>query len=118
MRCGWCGAAVAVPARGRVPKWCSPTCRHRAWEQSRAVASGRAAVTVVDHVIERAATQPTRSVPTSLPMPKRVTDWVELLDELTDRLDARRIYDRDLMTLRPAVEELVAAYNRRSGPRR
>jgi len=51
-------------------------------------------------------------------MAKRVTDWVELLEELAVRLDAGRIYDRDLMTLRPAVEELVAAYNRRSGPRR
>lgn len=31
---------------GRRPKWCPDTCRHRAWEQRRAVASGRAAVEV------------------------------------------------------------------------
>jgi hypothetical protein len=42
--CGWCGATVTVPNRGRIPKWCSATCRHRAWEQRRAAASGRAAV--------------------------------------------------------------------------
>jgi hypothetical protein len=30
--CGWCGRAVEEPARGRVPSWCSSSCRHRAWE--------------------------------------------------------------------------------------
>jgi len=37
--CGWCGTKVAIPPRGRVPKWCSSTCRHRAWEQNRAAAA-------------------------------------------------------------------------------
>jgi hypothetical protein len=46
--CGWCGAGVTVAARGSVPKWCSATCRHRAWEQRRAAASGLVAVEVVD----------------------------------------------------------------------
>ena len=36
--CGWCRATVPVPSRGRVPKWCSASCRHRAWEQRRAAA--------------------------------------------------------------------------------
>ncbi len=50
--CGWCSAEVTVPTRGRVPKWCSGTCRHRAWEQARAAASGRAAVTVVETLLD------------------------------------------------------------------
>ena len=42
--CGWCGAEVNIPARGRIPKWCSGTCRHRAWEQARAAASSALSV--------------------------------------------------------------------------
>lgn len=49
--CGWCGQPVVVRARGPVPKWCSATCRHRAWEQDRAARSGRSAVTVVDRPV-------------------------------------------------------------------
>ena len=25
--CGWCGRSALIPARGRVPKWCSATLR-------------------------------------------------------------------------------------------
>jgi hypothetical protein len=52
LACGWCGSPVDIPARGRVPKWCSSSCRHRAWEMARAAESGRAAVQVVDRVVE------------------------------------------------------------------
>ena len=52
LACGWCGSLILLPARGRVPKWCSSSCRHRAWELTRAAASGRAAVQVVDRVVE------------------------------------------------------------------
>lgn len=38
--CGWCGGPITPRGRGPVPKWCSATCRHRAWEQARAAASG------------------------------------------------------------------------------
>lgn len=41
-----------------------------------------------------------------------------MLHELTDRLNTGRIYDRDLAALRPAMEDLMAAYNRRATPRR
>ena len=41
--CGWCGVAIQPKARGRIPTWCSPACRQRAWEQARAVVSGRSA---------------------------------------------------------------------------
>lgn len=50
--CGWCRAEVPVPARGRVPTWCSSSCRHRAWEQRCAADAGLAAVDVVDRVVE------------------------------------------------------------------
>src|SRR5665648_592219 len=50
--CGWCGSPIQLPARGRTLKWCPSSCRHRAWELTRAAASGRAAVQVVDRVVE------------------------------------------------------------------
>ena len=52
LACGWCGSSILVPARGRVPKWCSSSCRHRAWELTRAAASGLAAVQVIDRVVQ------------------------------------------------------------------
>jgi len=52
IECGWCGTSTPIPARGRVPKWCSSSCRHRAWEQRRADASGLCAVDVVEREIE------------------------------------------------------------------
>ena len=48
--CAWCGQDVTVPARGRIPRWCGTSCRHRAWEQRRAAESGRSATEVVERV--------------------------------------------------------------------
>jgi hypothetical protein len=50
--CGWCGGPITPRSRGPIPKWCSATCRHRAWEQSRAATSGRTAVQVVERRVE------------------------------------------------------------------
>src|SRR4051794_33891290 len=50
--CAWCGGKIEPKTRGRIPKWCSAACRQRAWEQSRAAASGRAAIEVVERVVE------------------------------------------------------------------
>ena len=116
--CGWCGQDVPVPARGRVPKWCSPACRHRAWEQRRAAASGLAAVEVKDRVVETVKTvtvvqHHTTEVPVPV-LPGSVDEFVETLADLTRRLDTGRIYDRDLCALTPAVAELVAALDRRT----
>jgi len=115
--CGWCGAAVTVPSRGRIPKWCSATCRHRAWEQRRAATSGRAAIEVVDRPVEvvRTITKVQRVI-VQAPIaaaPQTVHEWSNLLAELTDRLDRGRIYDREVAALRPAVAALVEAFNRR-----
>ena len=115
--CGWCGATVTVPNRGRIPKWCSAACRHRAWEQRRAAASGRAAIEVVDRPVEvvRTITKVQRVI-VEAPIavaPQTIYEWSNLLAELTERLDRGRIYDRDVPALRPAVAALVEAFNRR-----
>jgi len=50
--CGWCRAPIEIKATGGIPKWCSASCRQRAWEQSRAAASGCCAVEVVERRVE------------------------------------------------------------------
>jgi hypothetical protein len=108
-RCGWCGGAIETKATGRIPKWCSPACRQRAWEQSRAAASGRSAVEVVERVVE---------VPAEHDRTPRREQWPALVRELTAQLDDGRIYARDLPDLSDVLNDLVAAYNRRQTPRR
>jgi len=115
--CGWCGRDVTVPARGRVPKWCSSACRHRAWEQARAAASGRSAVQVVDRRIETVKTvtvvqHHTTEVPVAW-RPTSVPDVIDILEDLTRRVDSGRVYDRDIPTLVAAVRATVEALSRR-----
>ena len=100
--CGWCGASIELKARGRIPKWCSPSCRQRAWEQARAAASGRSAVQVVERRVE---------VP--VPMPPTRRDWPRLLDELAHQIDDGRVYDRDLDGLSSALTAVLDAVGRR-----
>lgn len=107
--CGWCGGPIEVRRTGRIPKWCSAACRQRAWEQSRAAASGRSAVEVVERFVE---VQVERDR-----VPLR-DEWPALLRELTAQLDAGRIYPRDMPELSTALNDLIAAHNRRQGPRR
>ncbi len=99
--CGWCGKSVLVPSRGRVPKWCSPTCRNRAWQANRT--PGERPVRVVQQRIE---------VPVGAP-PSDVDGWVELLEQLTAKLAQGRIYKRDLPTLVPAINHLLEVAGRR-----
>jgi hypothetical protein len=101
--CGWCGGPITPRGRGPIPKWCSATCRHRAWEQTRAAASDRAAVQVVEKLVEvRVPLEPTRR------------DWPKLLDELARQLDGGRIYDRDLPSLARALGPVLQDYRRRA----
>lgn len=100
--CGWCGGPIQPKPRGRIPTWCSPACRQRAWEQSRAAASGRAAVRVVERRVE---------VPTRLPLTRR--DWPQVLQDLAQQVDDGRIYDRDLPGLGVALRAVLDAYDRR-----
>ncbi len=100
--CAWCGARITRGARGPIPKWCSATCRHRAWEQTRAAASGRSAVEVLERRIE---------VPVALVPTRR--DWPRVLGELAAQLEDGRLYDRDLAPLATAMATSVAALRRR-----
>lgn len=83
LTCRWCGRPVAVKHTGRLPKWCSETCRHRAWEQSRAAASGQAAVKVVDRYIHA--------------VPDTTDGWVEQLTKLAGQIEHQGNLDLDLL---------------------
>src|SRR3954447_156865 len=100
--CGWCGGPITPPSRGPIPKWCSPTCRHRAWEQARAAASGRSAIQIVEREVE----VPTPVIPTR-------RDWARLLGELVRQLDDGRVYDRDLRDLGLVLHHVLEAYHPR-----
>ncbi len=100
--CGWCGGPITPRSRGPIPKWCSATCRHRAWEQTRAAASGRSAVKLVERRVE---------VPVPLVPSRR--DWPGLLAELAGQLNDGRVYDRDLPALARALQPVLEAYRRR-----
>ncbi|MGY2065353.1 hypothetical protein ACI79T_07520 [Blastococcus sp. SYSU DS0619] len=101
--CGWCGGPIAPGSRGPIPKWCSATCRHRAWEQARAAASGLSAV----HLVER-------RVEVHVPLAPTRRDWPRLLGELTGQLNDGRVYDRDLPALSRALQPVLEVYRRRA----
>jgi hypothetical protein len=106
--CGWCHRAITPRSRGPIPKWCSATCRHRAWEQSRAAASGRSAVEVVERVVTVPATPAVAATPRQL-------DWVSLLRQLAAQLEQGAIYDRHLPAIALAVERVQRTLRRRLG---
>jgi len=93
LACGWCGSPILLPARGRTPKWCSSSCRHRAWELARAAASGHAAIQVVDRVVEVdrlvtvAQEVPVATLPRSTAWPAALTQLVTALDSGRGRCD-------------------------------
>ena len=114
LACGWCGSPFLVSARGRIPKWCSSSCRHRAWELTRAAASGRAAIQVVDRVVEvdRLVTV-VQEVPVAT-VPQGAA-WPAALAQLATALDTGRVYDRDLPALAQALAGVADALDRRPG---
>lgn len=101
--CGWCGGPITPGSRGPIPKWCSATCRHRAWEQARAATSGLSAVEVVE-----------RRVEVQVPLVPTRRDWPSLLGELAGQLNDGRVYDRDLPALARALQPVLEAYRRRA----
>lgn len=110
---------VILQVRGRMPKWCSATCRTRASERRRAAAEGLAAVKVVDRDVERVRTvkgvqHQTRNVEVeAVRWPSATKDWITTLKDLTRSVESGRVYDRDLENLAEAVNELVGAMVRR-----
>ena len=109
--CGWCGGPITLRSRGPVPKWCSPTCRHRNWEQQRAAASGLAAVRIVERVVERVVTPP--PPPPATPTVPRHGEWADLLQELARQLDQGLVHDCDLAQLAPPLDDLLTSFRRR-----
>ena len=102
VECGWCGKSVPVPPRGRVPKWCSATCRNKGWQANHAPSQGP--VRVVQQRVQ---------VPVPTPEPRNVGEWVELLELLATRLAQGRIHKRDLPTLVPTINHLIDVTDRR-----
>lgn len=112
--CGWCGTPFPVAATGRIPTWCSQSCRQRAWEQRRAAASGLAAVKVVVHTVEVEKPVEVRITErVEVPVLPTGRSWPGLLTELVDQLDRGRVYDRDLAELASAVSDVLRALERR-----
>ncbi len=97
--CAGCGTAVAVAARGPIPKWCGQTCRQRGWELRRATGqlSDPSVSVAVREVVE---------VPVTI-RPERM-EWVGELAELT-----RQIATAELPAgcLHPVYEALTVAIN-------
>jgi hypothetical protein len=111
--CGWCGRPIALRTTGRIPKWCSDPCRHRAWEQRRALASGRPLVEVVDRLIE--VEKRVRVVErVEVPVRPCRDEWAGLLEELAKQLDSGRVYDRHLPQIVAAIDEILRSIARRS----
>jgi len=113
--CGWCGGAITPKLRGRIPKWCSAACRQRAWEQSRAAASGRSAVTVIERRVEIPVRALAGFEDGRQPMHG---EWVSLLRQLAGQLDTGAIYVRDTPELSAALNEVLSAYERHPGVRK
>jgi hypothetical protein len=67
-------------------------------------------------VVERIIRAPAKPAPK--PSSPRRGDWVRLLQELTRQLDTGLLYDRDLYGVAGAVDEVVAAIQRRARFRR
>ena len=112
VECGWCGRPVDIPARGRVPSWCSSSCRHRAWEARRVTREQPPEVKVVTRTIE--VDKPVvRTVEVPVPIqPHSAQEWAAVLEMLTTRLAQGRIYRRDLPVLEPAIGRLIEVWIR------
>ena len=112
--CGWCGQQIALARVGRTPKWCSDTCRHRAWEAARAAAAGVLAVRVVDRTVEVEVPVPVVER-VEVPVARSGAAWAPVLLQLARQIDAGRVYDRDLPALGDALGEVLRSLARR-GP--
>lgn len=107
-----------MPRRGRVPKWCSSSCRHRAWEQRRAADAGLAAVEVVERVVEvvrveKVVEERRVRVPVSQ-SPRSAREWVDMLNRLEWALNTNRMDLDDLSQIEPPLARVIAAYRSRS----
>ena len=101
---------------GRVPTWCSNSCRHRAWEQRRAAASGLASREPVERLVEVEVPVTITEIVEVEVLPKGA-DWAKALIHLADQIDRGLVYDRDLVHIAPALDAATAAVGRRTWSR-
>lgn len=92
--CGWCGGSIQLKALGRLPKWCSATCRRRAWEQNRAARSGRTAVEVFDRYVVVA--------------PWDSDGWLELMRVMTDQVRRGQLHGVQITAALQLVQAALA----------
>jgi hypothetical protein len=117
LMCPWCAGTFEVRPAGRIPIWCSAICRHRAWEQNRAAASGRSGIQLVERIVEVDRPTPANKKVRS-ETPPGSTSWELLLGELVRQLDTGRVYQRDLAAITHASIALNDALHRRLTTRR
>lgn len=103
--CGWCGTTFTINDWGRTPKWCSPKCRRRAWEQRRAAESGLAAV---DVVVQKIEVEP--------PLPRTGSEAVRAINHITDRLLDDAYSRGDIRRITEALSHLIAAFEPTPAP--
>lgn len=101
---------------GRVPTWCSNSCRHRAWEQRRAADSGLASREPVERLVEVEVPVTITEIVEVEVLPKGA-DWAKALMHLADQIDRGLVYDRDLVHIAPALDAATAAVGRRTWSR-
>ena len=112
--CAWCGEQITVAATGRLPKWCSQACRQRAWVQRKAAESDLRPVEVVERIVEVEVVREVYVVErVEVPVMPKGAAWASALAELVRQLDAGRVYDRDLVALAQALNEVLQALDRR-----
>lgn len=112
LACGWCNEPVTVAAVGRMPKWCTNSCRHRAWEANRAAALGLVGVRLVDRTIKvHVPVVVTQHV--KVPTAPKGAGWARALRDLARQLDTGKVYDRDLLAIIEALNDVQAALARR-----
>lgn len=103
--CGWCGTSFTINNSGRTPKWCSPRCRRRAWEQRRAAESG---LTAIDVVIQKVEVEP--------PLPRNGGEAVRAINHITDRVLDDAYSRADLRRITDALSHLIAAFEPTPAP--
>jgi hypothetical protein len=105
IECAHCGEKVTYSGTGRRPRYCSASCRSRAWELRQAAARlerENPMPAVVREVVERTVDRD-RPVPAA---PRRAAEWVRLLQQLE-----HQVRDNPLVLVRSGEEfqELAAA---------
>jgi len=98
---------------GRVPSWCSNSCRHRAWEQRRAASSGLASREQVERLVE-VEVPVTITTEVEVEVLPKGASWAKALTQLAEQIDRGRIYDRDLAGIAEGLGEASKALMRRT----